>query len=177
MAIKNFFKDKSFWGLLTAWSFLGAVAMGIIYIPIFVLWPDMPEGLFHFLEKTAAWGFPILLAAFAFASGIRNKEIVGAIKVVPEGEQKKKEKYVNPYSEETKRYYKRWGKAGLISFLLFLLLSAALFLMYLFSDFFSKLLFILDWGLIVFGCIAIGIYLKGDSKGVFFKSTEEEESK
>jgi len=176
MAIKNFFKDKSFWGLLTAWSFLGAVAMGIIYIPIFVLWPDMPEGLFHFLVKTATWGLPILMVTFVFSSGIRQKEIVGAIKVVPEGEQKKK-KHVNLFPEETKRYYKRWGRAGLISFLLFILLAAVLFLMYLFSGFFSKPLFILDWFLLILGCVGIGIYLKGDSKGVFLKSTEEQETK
>ena len=97
--------------------------------------------------------------------------------MVPKGKQKKKEKYVNPYSEETKQYYKRWGRAGLICMLLFVLLSAALFLMYLFSDFFSKFLFIIDWCLIIMCCVGIGIYLKGDSKGVFFKSTEEEETK
>lgn len=177
MAINNYFKDKSIWGLLMVWSFLGSIAMGIVFIPFFVLWRDMPDGLFRFLTKTVSWGLPILMAIFVFSSAIRKKEIMGSFKVVPEGEQEKKEKHVNPYPEETKRYYKRWGRIGLICLLVFMVFSAVLFVLNLFFDIFHKFLFIIDWSILILACVGIGIYLKGDSKGVFFKSTEKIELK
>lgn len=177
MSIKNYFKDKSFWGLLLAWSFLGAIALVVVLVPIFALWQNMPDALFDLLGKIAEWGLMILIIIFVISSGMRKAEIVNSLEVVPEGEQKKKEKYVNPFPEETKRYYRRWGWIGLISLLLFFVLAVVLFVLYLFSGFSSTILFIIDWGLIIMGCVGIGIYLKGDAKGVFFKSTEEEETK
>ncbi len=155
----------SFAGLVTVGSFIAIYILTGVVVTLIAFWPDMPEGLFRAVAVGGVWGAPFLLALFAVASKVRSGEIVGFFKVASRGEIKKESEYINPFPEEVKRYYKRWGIFGLVCFVFFHFVALAT----VFVDIIPPLHAVALDALLVGAFVGLGFWFKGDAKGVFLR--------
>lgn len=76
MSIKQYLQGKSLSGVLTVWSFVLFIVLGVIAVAIFIMVPPTKTG---WLIPICEWLFPILFVLFAISSRIRVREIDNAL--------------------------------------------------------------------------------------------------
>ena len=76
MSIKQYLQGKSLSGVLTVWSFVLFIVLGVIAVAIFIMVPPMKTG---WLIPICEWLFPVLFVLFAISFRIRVREINNAL--------------------------------------------------------------------------------------------------